>query len=236
MNSDSLDIYFKTINNLNPLKKEEELELADLAQQGDAAAINKLIKHNLKIVVTIANKNVGRGILVDDLIQQGNLGLYEAALRYNSTHNVRFSTFAGTRILKSINQLIDSCGRIVRIPVNQEYQRYLNIKNGKDVENISPVKIDDFIGDDSDETKASRLLAVTADVDKHYENKHSVDQANVLLGNLESRDRRIVQLYYGIGVEKELPTKEIAEELGLTQIRICQILNSAKKKMRGVLA
>ena len=74
--SESLDRYFKSIKNLDPLTKEEERDLARKAQAGSKAALNKLVQHNLKIVVTIANKNRGRGIDVDDLIQQGNIGLY----------------------------------------------------------------------------------------------------------------------------------------------------------------
>lgn len=231
--SDSLEKYLKSIRNLNPLKKEEEQKLAKEAQAGSKKALNKLIEHNLKIVVTFANKNVGRGISVDDLIQQGNLGLYEAALRYDPDAGVRFATFAGTRILKLMNHLIDTCGRVVRIPVNQEYKRYLAIKAGKDVENINAVKLDDYLGDEkSENTKGSKILAVNPEIEDEFEINDFRVKVTSLLSILKERDRDILKMYYGIDREKEMLTKDIANVIGLTQIRVCQIINSAKKKLQ----
>jgi RNA polymerase primary sigma factor len=233
--SESLDRYFKSIQKLNPLKKEEELELARQYKNGCRAALDKLIEHNLKIVVTIANKNAGRGIPIDDLIQQGNLGLYEAALKFDPEQDVRFATFAGTRVLKSINTLIDNAGRIVRIPVNQEYQRYLDKKNGKEVNNISSIRMDDYIGDDEgSKTRESKIGAVAPDVDASYETDYVNRTVAALLHNLKERDRNILKMYYGIDQEEELPTKEIAEITGLTQIRVCQIISAATKKLQDL--
>jgi len=235
--SESLERYFKSIKDLNPLAKSEELELARKAQEGDTRALNKLITHNLKIVVTIANKNIGRGIEVDDLIQQGNLGLLEAAKRFDPTANVRFATFAGTRVLKSMNSLIDTCGRIVRIPVNQEYKRYLAIKEGKDVTNLSAVKIDDMVANDSDTTKADTgILAVGSAVEESYELEHMKVTTTSLLNTLKPRDKNIMELYFGIDKHESMPTKDIANEVGLTQIRVCQIISSAKKKLQAQIA
>lgn len=232
--SDSLEKYFKSIRNLNPLTKDEEIELAKKAQLGDRSAINKLVEHNLKIVVKIANKNIGRGIDVDDLIQQGNLGLYEAALRFDPSAGVRFASFAGTRVLKSMNSLIDTCGRAVRIPVNQEYKRYLAIKNGEEVENLNTVKLDDLVrGEESNSTIADTgILAVGASIDEEYEIEDLKVQSTSLLSCLKDRDREIIKLYFGIDQDEALSTSEIAEEVGLTQIRVCQIVKSAKEKMK----
>jgi RNA polymerase primary sigma factor len=233
--SESLNRYFKEIKDLNPLTKAEEIELAFKSQAGDRRAINKLVKHNLKIVVTIANKNVNRdhNITVDDLIQQGNLGLYEAALRFKPEGNVRFASFAGTRVLKSMNQLIDTCGRTVRIPVNQEYKRYLDLKAGKEVSNISPVKLDKLVSDSDDRTIGDLgILAVAPSVNESFEHEHFKVTTKSLLGNLKERDRNIMKLYYGIDVVAPLTSAEIADEVGLTQIRVCQILNSARKQLK----
>ena len=232
--SESLKRYFKSIKNLDPLTKVEELELAAKAQAGDRRAINKLVEHNLKIVVTIANKNVTRdhNITVDDLIQQGNIGLYESALRFKPEGNVRFASYPSLRILKNMNQLIDTCGRTVRIPVNQEYQRYLNIKSGKDVDNLRTVKLDDLMSDDSEQTKSdSSILAVAPSVEREYELDDFKVRTTELLGNLKQRDREIIKLRFGIGKLEEMKTADIADEVGLTQIRVCQIIKSAKKKM-----
>ena len=233
--SESLGRYFKSIQNLNPLTKEEELELGIKAQAGDRTAIDKLIKHNLKIVVKIANKNVGRGILIDDLIQQGNLGLYEAALKYDPAVGVRFASFAGTRILKSINALIDTCGRVVRLPVNQEYKRYLAIKNGEEVDNLSKVELDRFVGDSEKSVSDSGIISVDADIYEEFEQRDLKIKVTSLLSNLKERDQRIVKMFYGIDQEEEMTSSEIADEVGLTQIRVCQIVKAAKDKLKGLL-
>jgi len=230
--SDSLERYFKSIQNLNPLKKEEELDLARKAQAGDQRALDTLVTHNLKIVVTIANRNIGRGILVDDLIQQGNMGLIDAALKFDPNREVRFASFAGTRVLKYMNQLIDTCGRAVRIPVNQEYDRYQKIKAGEDVKNLNTVKIDDFCGSDEKETKGNRIFGVAPSIDEEYEYDHFKIKVTHLLDTLKERDREILKLYYGIDTDEEVPTKDIAVEFGLTQIRVCQIINTAKKQLK----
>jgi len=236
--SESLERYFKSIKDLNPLTKEEEIELAIKAQNGDRRSLNKLVEHNLKIVVTIANKNVGRGISVDDLIQQGNLGLMDAAHRFDPAANVRFASFAGTRVLKNMNHLIDNCGRIVRIPVNQEYQRYLSIKNGDDVANLSAVELDDFVdSDDSSRSKGdSGIGSVVPEVETQFEHEHFKITTTSLLNGLKDRDQKIVKLYYGIDEVEAMATKDIADEIGLTQIRVCQIISAATKKMKAQIA
>lgn len=230
--SESLDRYFKAIKNLNPLTLEEELELAKKIQAGDETALNKLVEHNLKIVVTIANSQIGRGIDVDDLIQQGNIGLIDAARRFSPEYGVRFASFASTRIFKNINKLIDDCGRIIRIPVNQEYQRYRDKKEGKEVENINSVKLDDFIKDNDGNVKGINIGAVSPDIDIQHDTDHINTKVNYLLGLLKPRDRNIIKMYFGIDEDEEIPTKDIAIRMGLTQIRVCQIINSAKKKLK----
>ena len=230
--SESLDRYFKSIKNLDPLTKEEESDLARKAQAGSKAALNKLVQHNLKIVVTIANKNRGRGIDVDDLIQQGNIGLYESVHRYDPDSGVRLASFASTRILKMMNELIDQCGRIVRLPVNQEYQRYLAIKRGEEVDNLNTVKMDDYMSSDSTATRADYITHVEPSINDVHDREFFRKKVNSLLATLEDRDRTVIKLYYGLETGAEVPTKEIADRIGLTQVRVCQILNQAKKTLK----
>lgn len=230
--SESLERYFKSIQNLNPLTKEEELDLAKRIQAGDEKALNKLVEHNLKIVVTIANGQRGRGIEIDDLIQQGNLGLFDAARRFKPEHDVRFASFASTRIFKNINKLIDDCGRAVRIPVNQEFQRFLDKKKGVEVSNITTVMLDDFIRDDDGQTKGAGIGATCPEIEVRHEVDHIFSKVNHLLSLLKPRDREIMKMYFGIDEDEEISTKDIAAKLGLTQIRVCQIINSAKERLR----
>ena len=231
--SKSLDRYFKSIHKLNPLEKREELELARKCKSGDIRSRNKLIEHNLKIVVTIANKNIGRGIPIDDLIQQGNLGLYEASLRFDPDNNVRFASYAGTWVLKYINQLIDQCGRIVRIPVNQEIQRYEAIKRGDTIENLSSIDIDERVSDDNETRKSDLIFSVTPDIYDKLEDDYTKKTVKLLLESLNGRERQVIEMYYGVNLEDEIKAKDIASELGITQIRVYQILNTVKNNLRS---
>lgn len=233
--SDSLNMYFKSIKDLNPLTKDQELELAKKAQAGCSRSFNKLIEHNLKIVVTIANKNVGRGIPVDDLIQQGNLGLMEAAKRFDPDNNVRFTSYAGTWILKYMNKLIDSCGRIVRIPVNQEIERFEALKRGEEVPNLAPVHIDEKVSDDNDTNKSDILFSVGPDVERSIDDDYTKKTVARLLSSLKDRDREIAELYYGVNMADGMKAADIADRLGMTQIRVYQILNSVKKDLRAAI-
>ena len=161
--SESLERYFKSIQNLNPLAKSEEIELA-----------------------------------------------------------------------KMMNQLIDTCGRVVRIPVNQEYKRYLALKKGEEVKNLTPIKIDDFVQDENGKSKAdSGILSVGPSV----EDEHTIEDFKVrttdLLSLLKDRDRNIIKLYFGIDCPEAMPTKDIASKVELTQIRVCQIINTAKKQLQS---
>jgi len=223
--SNSIDKYFKSIRHLNPLTKEEESELATEIQKGCKKSLNKLIEHNLKIVVTIANKNMGRGIQVDDLIQQGNIGLLEAGLRFKPNSGIRFASFASTRILKLMNHLIDQCGRVVRIPVNQEYERYLSLKRGEEVENIKPVLLDDFIKGDQNKTMEDIIfLDIESD---------SGEDINVetYMSILNDREREVINRTYGL-TDKRMTQKEIAEILGVSNVTISNIKKRAINKMK----
>lgn len=231
-NSESIRRYYKSISRLDPLSKEEEAYLAGKIKDGCRKSLNKLIEHNLKIVITIANKNVNRGILLDDLIQQGNIGLYEAALRFDPESNVKFATFASTRILKMMNHLIDECGRPVRIPVNQEYQRYLALKNGQEVENIRPVYIDAPLGDDGNETYGSRVLSNTL-VDHNHEDHYIQRRVARYLSVLNEKETRVITHIFGIGAEK-ITNKQIAEILGVTSATVGNIKKRALAKIKKV--
>jgi len=226
--SESLNRYFKSIRNLNPLTREEERELAIKIKQGCRSSINTLVEHNLKIVVTIANKNVGRGILVDDLIQQGNIGLYEAALRFDPDAGVKFTSFARTRVLKMMNELIDHCGRLVRIPVNQEYDRYLAIKSGQEVDNLTPVRLDSLISDDSKETQASKFKFEEAD----ESDQEILDTLKSALGILTDREREVITLFFGLETGERITQIEIGEMLGVTNVTVGNIKKRALAKIK----
>lgn len=227
-----LKSYFRSIQQYQPLSREEELELAIAIQSGCRASLNKLVNHNLKIVVKIAYKNLNRGIGLEDLIQSGNIGLHEAALRFNPEEiRGRFIGFAQTRILKNINQLIDQCGRVVRIPVNQEYQRYLDLKKGREVENIRPVYLDSYIGEDGKSTVESRLVQGLEDTDTAMEQAEQAEAISRYLSILTEQERQVINYFFGLD-EEPITQKEIAEIMGTSGATISYLKNGALEKIR----
>jgi RNA polymerase primary sigma factor len=228
----SLKSYFKSIQEYQPLSREEELELAIAIQSGCRESVNRLVNHNLKIVVKIAYKNLNRGIDLEDLIQSGNIGLHEAALRFNPADiRGRFIGFAQTRILKNINQLIDQCGRTVRIPVNQEYQRYLDLKEGKEVENIRPVYLDAFLGEDNKNTVGSRIVQGLEDSSTALEQAEEQEAIQRYLSILTPQEREVISYFFGLE-EDPITQKEIAEMMGTSGATISYLKNGALEKIR----
>ncbi|MEE9167679.1 MAG: RNA polymerase sigma factor RpoD/SigA, partial [Candidatus Neomarinimicrobiota bacterium] len=116
--SHSLAIYFSEIDKTEPLTPEEEIELARLVKQGDTEALNRLINANLKFVVSVANKYRFPGLSLEDLINEGNIGLIKAAHRFDETRGFKFISYAVWWIKQSILQFIADQARIVRLPAN----------------------------------------------------------------------------------------------------------------------
>lgn len=234
--SENLPKYFKSIKGLNPLTKPEEKELCERIANGDKHAIDKLVRHNLRIVVTIANRFIGQGLSIDDLIQEGNIGLFEAAAQWKVNGDARFINYAQIWVRKRINEAIAQKGRTVRRPHNKEYERYLDKKEGKEVANIRPVRLDDPITDDADKTIGDVILGADSAYEDSIEQDHMKSLVEKGLTALKDRDRKIVAAYFGIGRDSKQTSIAIAEELDMTNVRVCQIVNTSLTKMRTTLS
>ena len=141
LNSNTLEIYLKEIGKYNILTPEEEYNLAVLAQKGDLEAKNQLLLHNLKLVVSIASKNIYSCVSLEDKIQEGNLGLITAIEKFDPTKGYKFSTYATWWIKQKITRSIGEQGNIIRKPVNyQEKKRKVNkyIEKIEKNKNITP--------------------------------------------------------------------------------------------------
>lgn len=227
--TDGLPQYFKSIEGVaRPLSKVEELALAVRIQAGDDAALHSLVQANLKFVVTLANKFIGLGLPIDDLIQEGNAGLIEAAQKFTPDKDVKFITYAQFWIRKRLNLSLCEYGRTVRLPVNQEYDIYKRKMAGEEV-NLANVEIDKPIGEEGHNTIGDLILKDSL-VDP-FEADEQTQMVNRLLGKLKSQDREIVELFYGI-VGDGLSTKEIADKVGRTQAEVNRSLKMARFKMR----
>lgn len=221
--------YFQSLDKVSvPLKKAEELELATRIQAGDEAALNSLVQANLKFVVTLANKFIGMGLSIEDLIQEGNAGLIEAARKFTPDKDVKFITYAQFWIRKRLNLALCEYGRTVRLPVNQEYDIYKRKMLGEDV-NLSNIALDKPIGEDGDNTLGDLIYKTPfADPFESQEEKMMVKQ---LLSLLKESDRVIVELFYGL-VGDGMSTKDIAVQVGKTPAEVNRALKVARNKMR----
>lgn len=228
--SAGLPQYFKSLDGLaKPLTKAEEGILADRIQAGDDAALDSLVTANLKFVVTLSNKFIGMGLPIDDLIQEGNAGLIEAARKFTSDKDVKFITYAQFWIRKRLNLALCDLGRTVRIPVNQEYDLYKRKMKGEEI-NLTNVAIDKPVGEDDSATTVGDLLLKTDFADPFETQERDMILAR-LLGKLKASDREIVELFYGL-VGDGLSTKEIAELVGKTPSEVNRALKVARAQMR----
>jgi RNA polymerase primary sigma factor len=230
--SETLPKYFRDIKEMVPLSLEQEHALGRRIAAGDDDAVMELVQHNLKIVVTLANRHIGQGVPIGDLIQEGNMGLIEAARRYTPDKESKFITYATLWIRKYLNEAVVEHGRIVRIPHNQEYEIYKAKKAGEETRNLTTINLDQPVGEDGDVTMADMLCRSLPDVDTLSDIAHTKFTVSKVLSTLKDRDRKIVSLYFGIDSEYAVPTDILAERFDMTNVRICQIVKGAINKMK----
>lgn len=230
--SETLPQYFKEITAVaHFMTKEEEQALADRIQRGgpDAdKALHRLVSANLKYVVTLANKFIGMGLPINDLIQEGNAALIEAALRYKSSEDTKFLTYAKFWIRKRLNLALCDHGRTVRLPVNQEYALYKEKMNGE-THNLTNVRIDATVGENNDTTIGDLMLH--EDFSDPFQGEDETRILATLLASLKPSERQIIELFYGFESEG-LSTKEVADRIGKTPAEVNRTLKVARAKMR----
>jgi len=232
--SNTLDFYFKELEKVSsPLTRAEEQSLAHRIQNGDTNAINELVLHNLKFVVLLANKFIGMGLNIDDLIQEGNRGLIEAAKRFTPDKDSKFITYAQFWIRKYLNESIVEFGRTVKLPHNQEYQIYKEKVSGTYEGNLNNVEIDKPINDDDSMTVGDLILS--EDFSDPFEKEEQNKQLSFFLKQLSEDEIKIIKLFYGIEETKSLSTREVAKIVGLEEAKVNRILKIARNKMRKVI-
>ena len=230
--SENLPKYFKTIQNNKPLTIGEERELVVAIQEGCAKAVEKLVSANLKFVVKLANRHIGQGVPIDDLIQEGNIGLIEAAQNFKPREGQRFINYAQLWIRKRLNETVAKTGRIVRLPHNQEYEIYKAKKKGEEVETPRRVAIDAPIGDEGGNTIGDLVLKTGAEVEFNIELEGIKFKVKRALSCLKDRDKGIIMDYFGIDREYEMPTDIIADKYEMTNVRVSQIVKASIQKMK----
>lgn len=256
---ENINRYFKDIAKASPLSLKEEYALALKIKEGDEEALNKLVKANLKFVVTVARQFQGRGISLEDLICEGNIGLVEAARRFDPSSGYRFISYAVFWIKQSICYAISN-NRDIRLPMNRiaEYSKVRKMRGealargervsdkeiakalGVSVRDVialdkahnPSVSLDSRIGDEEDSCLEEIVRDVNADQDEGLSQESLASSLKVLLDSvLSKREAEIVSLSYGIGCT-ELDDEQIGLKVGVSGERVRQLKLKAIAKLR----
>ena len=259
---DPVKMYLKDIGKVPLLKQEEEIELAQKMAEGDEDAKHKLSESNLRLVVSIAKRYVGRGMLFLDLIQEGNFGLMKAVEKFDYTKGYRFSTYATWWIKQSITRAIADQARTIRIPVHmyetinklsrvvkqlvqelgrepstEEIAKEMGISEEKvvEIQKISQdtISLDTPVGEEEDSNLGTFIQDENA--------VNPSDSATILmlkeqlldvLNTLTPREQKVIMLRYGIDDGHPRTLEEVGREFNVTRERIRQIEAKALKKLK----
>ena len=258
----SLDKYLQEIGREPLISLDEEIELAVKIRNGDEEAFAKLIRSNLRFVVSVAKQYQNQGLSLPDLIDEGNLGLIRAAEKFDETRGFKFISYAVWWIRQSILQALAEQSRIVRLPLNQvgflnkvnkelqrfeqEYQRHPSIEELSELVDIPADKVIEILRMSGRHTsidaplvsgEENSLIDVLVNEDSPNADRKLINESLSLeidraLTCLTDREEKVIREFYGIGC-KERSMEEIGIELGLTRERVRQIKEKAIKKLRG---
>lgn len=260
--NDPVRMYLKEIGRINLLTSDEEFEYAKRAEEGDEEAKRLLAESNLRLVVSIAKRYVGRGMLFLDLIQEGNIGLMKAVDKFDPTKGYKFSTYATWWIRQAITRAIADQARTIRVPVHmvetinklarvqrqltQELNREptdeeiaeklgITIEKVREVYKISqdPVSLETPIGEEED----SHLGDFIPDDDSPAPQEAASyamlrEQIREVLHTLTPREEHVLKLRYGLNDGRTHTLEEVGKEFNITRERIRQIEAKALRKLR----
>ncbi|MBS6228275.1 MAG: RNA polymerase sigma factor RpoD [Clostridium sp.] len=259
---DPVKVYLKEIGRVPLLTPEEEIELAERMAKGDPYARKRLSEANLRLVVSIAKRYVGRGMQFLDLIQEGNLGLIKAVEKFDHTKGFKFSTYATWWIRQAITRAIADQARTIRIPVHmvetinkvKKVSSQLLHKNGHDptAEEIAeeldmpidkvreimrvaqePVSLETPIGEEEDSHLGDFIEDSDAPAPADAAS-HTLlkEQLEDVLSTLTPREKKVLELRFGLEDGRNRTLEEVGKEFNVTRERIRQIEAKALRKLR----
>ena len=257
-----LDHYFREIDEVELLSPEEEVVLAKRIKQNDRKALEKLVNANLRFVVSVAKSYQNRGLSLEDLINEGNLGLMRAVSRFDETRGFKFISYAVWWIRQAIMQAIAEKTRLIRLPLNrvgiltkikktysrleQENERAPTFEEIADALEADPDEISYTVEkgtrsvsiDSSHPSNInSRLIDLIENQDELKPDSEVLSQSlteevNIILDTLTNREAKLLKLYFGLDGEKPHTLEEIGAVFKLTRERIRQLKENTLGKLR----
>lgn len=261
-NNHSLSLYLTEVSKIELISPDEEAVLAKKIREGDQAALERLTRANLRFVISVAKQYQHQGLVLEDLINEGNLGLVKAAKRFDETKGFKFISYAVWWIRQSIMSAVSIQSRVVRLPGNQisnlikvrKSQALLEqrLEREPSIEELaldldtSPERIIDSLKNAERQISVDApsimmedgtLLDVLPNMDPPTDQQLVLDSLNIqihkVLDNLSPRERRILVLFYGLFSNEPHTLEEIADELDLTRERIRQIKTKALLQIKN---
>ena len=260
VSDEGLASYLKGIRAIPLIPKAEELKLAAQVRRGDERALKKLVEANLRFVVQQARKYQGHGLSLSDLINEGNLGLLEAARRYLPDHGVKFITYAVWWIRQAIMQALATSRSGVRLPlrkarlVAKAKEAWTDLAQAQQTEpserdvaralRVAPEELEDVLRvqaagaslDDELQNEERLLLrlyqqAAAPPADEELIHQSLREDVKRLVAGLKDRERKVIELRYGLGAEDPMTLEEVGRRLRLSRERIRQIEERAKRQL-----
>lgn len=260
--NDPVRMYLKEIGRISLLTPEEEMELSIRVANGDEEAKNRLAESNLRLVVSIAKRYVGRGLLFLDLIQEGNIGLMKAVDKFDYDKGYKFSTYATWWIRQAITRALADQARTIRVPVHMvetinkmaRIQRQLTLelnrepteeelakKMGISVEKVrdvikisqDPVSLETPIGEEDDSHLGDFVKDINAMTPEEYAtNEILKEEIKAVLETLQEREQEVLELRFGLIDGTSHTLEEVGKRFNVTRERIRQIEAKALRKLR----
>ncbi len=263
--NDSLDRYLNEISKVDMITPDEEIALAKRIREGDELALAKLTRANLRFVVSVAKQYQNRGLSLNDLINEGNLGLIKAGQRFDETRGFKFISYAVWWIRQSIMQAVAEQSRVVRLPLNrigsvgrmaaaharleQELQREpsaeelaerleTTLQNVQSDARLAPrqISMDAPIGAE-EQTSLLDLIPDRDATTPDSELMRSGVKSEIarMLSTLPEREAQVLTFYFGLNGEEALTLEDISEKFGITRERVRQIKLKATLDLRRSL-
>ena len=261
-NQGTLDKYLSDIAKEPLISAEEEVALAQRIREGDQVALERLVNANLRFVVSVAKQYQNQGISLQDLINEGNIGLVKAAQRFDETRGFKFISYAVWWIRQSILQAVAEQSRIVRLPLNQvgainrvkkainvlehRLQRKPTIEEIAEETGLTPEKVLTILSNNTqtistdapiDEDGETNFLDLFVDqndtpTDASVERELNEKTVRKSLDVLSDKEQQVLRMYFGIGMPREYTLEEIAFKMDISRERTRQIRDRALKRLR----